>query len=181
MFRACVCLSVCVWMSLTSGLLGRSSRSSFPPVGCFMQNTETKERERQKKRGWERKRGRQQSGTDRVCCLRRKWYAAQAGLLLPLSRSSQLICLLFTHGSLWRTEARYRGSISTRNARTSGRANTVLTMASVRMVGKVTARLLGSIHPLHCSALKTTRPVTFLHQVTINLMRRGFVLIWSVH
>ncbi|XP_041821540.1 calcium uniporter protein, mitochondrial-like [Chelmon rostratus] len=37
-------------------------------------------------------------------------------------------------------------------------------MASVRMVGKVTARLLGSIQPLHCG-LKTTRPVTFLHQV----------------
>ncbi|KAK5865602.1 hypothetical protein PBY51_019861 [Eleginops maclovinus] len=37
-------------------------------------------------------------------------------------------------------------------------------MASVRMVGKVTARLLGSIQPLHCS-LKTTRPVTFLHKV----------------
>ncbi|XP_029297438.1 calcium uniporter regulatory subunit MCUb, mitochondrial-like [Cottoperca gobio] len=37
-------------------------------------------------------------------------------------------------------------------------------MASVRMVGKVTARLLGSIQPLHCG-LKTTRPITFLHQV----------------
>ncbi|KAL3066534.1 hypothetical protein OYC64_016482 [Pagothenia borchgrevinki] len=37
-------------------------------------------------------------------------------------------------------------------------------MASVRMVGKVTARLLGSIQPLHCS-VKTTRPVTFLHKV----------------
>ncbi|CAJ1052402.1 calcium uniporter protein%2C mitochondrial-like [Xyrichtys novacula] len=36
-------------------------------------------------------------------------------------------------------------------------------MASVRMVGKVTARLLGSVQPLHCS-LKTTRPVTFLQQ-----------------
>lgn len=36
-------------------------------------------------------------------------------------------------------------------------------MASVRMVCKVTARLLGSLQPLHCG-LKTTRPVTFLHQ-----------------
>ncbi|XP_075947454.1 calcium uniporter regulatory subunit MCUb, mitochondrial-like [Anarhichas minor] len=37
-------------------------------------------------------------------------------------------------------------------------------MASVRMVGKVTARLLGSIQPLRCG-LKTTRPLPFLHQV----------------
>ncbi|XP_042340405.1 calcium uniporter protein, mitochondrial-like [Plectropomus leopardus] len=37
-------------------------------------------------------------------------------------------------------------------------------MASVRLVGKVTARLLGSIQPLHCG-IKTTRPVTFLRQV----------------
>ncbi|KAK5926161.1 hypothetical protein CgunFtcFv8_021755 [Champsocephalus gunnari] len=37
-------------------------------------------------------------------------------------------------------------------------------MASVRMVGKVTARLLRSIQPLHC-IVKTTRPVTFLHKV----------------
>ncbi|XP_070772281.1 calcium uniporter protein, mitochondrial-like [Enoplosus armatus] len=41
-------------------------------------------------------------------------------------------------------------------------------MASVRMVGKVTARLLGSIQPLHYG-LKTTRPVTFLHQVQQRL------------
>ncbi|KAE8300264.1 Calcium uniporter regulatory subunit MCUb, mitochondrial [Larimichthys crocea] len=46
-------------------------------------------------------------------------------------------------------------------------------MASVRMVGKVTARLLGSIHPLHCSALQTTRPVTFLHQVQRRLPLLG--------
>lgn len=38
-------------------------------------------------------------------------------------------------------------------------------MASVRMVAKVTARLLGSIQPLHCCGLKNTRPVTFLQQV----------------
>ncbi|XP_059180973.1 calcium uniporter protein, mitochondrial-like [Centropristis striata] len=37
-------------------------------------------------------------------------------------------------------------------------------MASWRLIGKVTARLLGSIHPLHCG-LTTTRPVTFLHKV----------------
>ncbi|KAG7221841.1 hypothetical protein INR49_017017, partial [Caranx melampygus] len=37
-------------------------------------------------------------------------------------------------------------------------------MASVRMVGKVTARLLGSLQPLHCG-LKTIRPATFLQQV----------------
>lgn len=175
----CVCVCVFGCHSLRGCWDGQVA-PAFPLLAASCK-TQKRKRERDKKRGWERKRGRQQSGTDRVCCLRRKWYAAQAGLLLPLSRSSQLICLLFTHGSLWRTEARYRGSISTRNARTSGRANTVLTMASVRMVGKVTARLLGSIHPLHCSALQTTRPVTFLHQVTINLMRRGFVLIWSVH
>ncbi|XP_070712075.1 calcium uniporter protein, mitochondrial-like [Pempheris klunzingeri] len=36
-------------------------------------------------------------------------------------------------------------------------------MASVRMVGKVTARLLGSIHLLR-RGLKTTRPITFLQQ-----------------
>ncbi|TMS22839.1 Calcium uniporter protein, mitochondrial [Larimichthys crocea] len=46
-------------------------------------------------------------------------------------------------------------------------------MASVRMVGKVTARLLGSIHPLHCSVLQTTRPVTFLHQVQRRLPLLG--------
>ncbi|XP_076584761.1 calcium uniporter regulatory subunit MCUb, mitochondrial-like [Chaetodon auriga] len=45
-------------------------------------------------------------------------------------------------------------------------------MASVRMVGKVTARLLGSIQPLHCG-LKTTRPVTFLHQVQQKLPLLG--------
>uniref|UniRef100_G3PZM6 Calcium uniporter regulatory subunit MCUb n=1 Tax=Gasterosteus aculeatus aculeatus TaxID=481459 RepID=G3PZM6_GASAC len=36
-------------------------------------------------------------------------------------------------------------------------------MASVRMVGKVTARLSGSIQPLRCG-LKTSRPLAFLHQ-----------------
>ncbi|TKS68327.1 Calcium uniporter protein, mitochondrial [Collichthys lucidus] len=46
-------------------------------------------------------------------------------------------------------------------------------MASVRMVGKVTARLFGSIHPLHSSALKTTRPVAFLHQVQRTLPLLG--------
>uniref|UniRef100_UPI0037E753B5 calcium uniporter protein, mitochondrial-like n=1 Tax=Semicossyphus pulcher TaxID=241346 RepID=UPI0037E753B5 len=45
-------------------------------------------------------------------------------------------------------------------------------MASVRMVGKVTARLLGSIQPLHCS-LKTSRPVTFLQQVQQRLPLLG--------
>ncbi|XP_054460519.1 calcium uniporter regulatory subunit MCUb, mitochondrial-like [Anoplopoma fimbria] len=37
-------------------------------------------------------------------------------------------------------------------------------MASVRMVGKVTARLLGSVQPLRCG-LTTSRPLTLLHQV----------------
>ncbi|KAM3623992.1 uncharacterized protein V6R79_017796 [Siganus canaliculatus] len=41
-------------------------------------------------------------------------------------------------------------------------------MASVRMVRKVTARLVGSIHPLHC-AVGTTRPLTFLHKVQQRL------------
>ncbi|XP_042250891.1 calcium uniporter protein, mitochondrial-like [Thunnus maccoyii] len=37
-------------------------------------------------------------------------------------------------------------------------------MASVRMVGKVASRLLGSLQPLHCT-LKSTRPATFLQKV----------------
>ncbi|KAF1395338.1 hypothetical protein PFLUV_G00010490 [Perca fluviatilis] len=45
-------------------------------------------------------------------------------------------------------------------------------MASVRMFGKVTARLLGSIQPLRCG-LKTTRPVTFLHQIQQRLPLLG--------
>ncbi|XP_034544088.1 calcium uniporter protein, mitochondrial-like [Notolabrus celidotus] len=45
-------------------------------------------------------------------------------------------------------------------------------MASVRMVGKVTARLLGSVRPLHCG-LKTTRPVTFLQQAHQKLPPLG--------
>lgn len=45
-------------------------------------------------------------------------------------------------------------------------------MASVRIVSKVTARVLGSARPLHCS-LKTTRPVTFLQQVHQKLAPLG--------
>ncbi|XP_035516730.1 calcium uniporter protein, mitochondrial-like [Morone saxatilis] len=45
-------------------------------------------------------------------------------------------------------------------------------MASVRMVGKVTARLLGSVQPIH-RGLKTTRPVAFLHQVQQRLPLLG--------
>lgn len=45
-------------------------------------------------------------------------------------------------------------------------------MASVRLVGKVTARLLGSVQPLH-RGLKTTRPVTFHHQVQQRLSLLG--------
>eukprot|EP00064_Thunnus_orientalis_P011372 superscaffoldBa00001640_g11403 len=37
-------------------------------------------------------------------------------------------------------------------------------MASVRMVGKVASRLLGSLQPLHCT-LKSSRPATFLQKV----------------
>ncbi|KAM9363932.1 calcium uniporter protein, mitochondrial-like [Symphorus nematophorus] len=45
-------------------------------------------------------------------------------------------------------------------------------MASVRIVGKVTARLLGSVQPLHCG-VKTARPVAFLHQVQQRLPLLG--------
>ncbi|XP_045903402.1 calcium uniporter protein, mitochondrial-like [Micropterus dolomieu] len=45
-------------------------------------------------------------------------------------------------------------------------------MASVRMVGKVTGGLLGSIQLLH-GGLKTARPVPFLHQVQQRLPLHG--------
>ncbi|KAM8773682.1 calcium uniporter regulatory subunit MCUb, mitochondrial-like [Acanthopagrus schlegelii] len=45
-------------------------------------------------------------------------------------------------------------------------------MASARMVGKVTARLLGSIQPLH-RGLRTARPAPFLHQVQQRLPLLG--------
>lgn len=47
-------------------------------------------------------------------------------------------------------------------------------MASVRMVGKVTARLVGSIQTLHRRVpTQVTRPVTFLHQVQQRLPLLG--------
>lgn len=44
-------------------------------------------------------------------------------------------------------------------------------MASSRLVGKVTAGLLGALQPSSHSVLKTARPLTFLHQIS---HRRGF-------
>lgn len=104
---------------------------------------------------------------------RRKWNAARAGLwfLLPsVPESTHFIsCQLGqqspgrqrSSGSRGRTPRRYFFSrlCDEATAALAGRK-----MASVRMVGKVRARLLGSIRAVQCG-VRATRPVPLLHQV----------------